>query len=161
MAVAIPTRVQTRTYLCLDLPAGRAAFTDVALYEEYRWLLENTHPGQFFFGLPPLYSAFHMQNPAAIEGFHTSEYTRPQQISALVEALESHYVPLLILRRSRDFLFTKDSPSNHLEPIRVYVARNYQLTKTFPTGDEVWQRIESPVPVLDNKDAKAQSPTNQ
>lgn len=165
LAVAIPMRIQTKTYVCLDLPAGRAAFADTALYEEYRWLLGNTHPGQFFFGLPPLYFAFHLRNPAAIEGFHASEYTRPQQISALVEALESHPVPLLILRRSRDFLFAKDSPSDHLEPIRVYVTRNYQLTKTFPTGDEVWRRNETPAPVVNNKNAdapaKVQGPTNQ
>ncbi|HWW22592.1 MAG TPA: hypothetical protein VNY78_01760 [Edaphobacter sp.] len=165
LAVAIPVRIQTKTYVFLDLPAGRGAFKDTALCEEYRWLLENTHPGQFFFGLPPLYFAFHMRNPAAIEGFISSEYTRPQQIFALVEALESHPVPLLILRRSHDFLFTKDSPSDHLEPIRVYVTRNYQLTKTFPTGDEVWRRIGAPVPVVNNKDAdapaKAQDHTSQ
>jgi hypothetical protein len=146
LAIAIPVRLQARSLACLDLPAGRAAFTDPALYEEYRWLVGNTQPGEYFFGLPPLYYPFHMRNPAAIEGGDDSEYTRPEQVTALVGALESHHVPLLVLRQSRSFLQAKDSPSDHLGPFRAYLTHNYQLTKTFPTGDDVWQRIEVPVP---------------
>jgi hypothetical protein len=146
LAIAIPARLQTRSPACLDLPAGRAAFFDPALYEEYRWLLGSTRPGQYSFGLPPLYYAFHMRNPAAMEGWDASEYTRPEQVTALVEALESHHVPLLVLRRPGDYLWAKNSPSDHLEPLRAYVSQKYQHTKTFSTGDEIWLRIEAPVP---------------
>jgi hypothetical protein len=146
LAVAIPARVQIKPHAYLDLPAGRVAFTDIALSEEYRWLLANTHPGQFFFGLPPLYVPFQMRNPAAIEALHPSEYTRPQQVIALVEALESHCVPLLVLRQPGEFLSEKNSPSDHLGPFRAYLSRNYQLTKTFPTGDEAWERSEATIP---------------
>lgn len=146
-AIASPTRVQTRSHSFLVLPAGRAAFLDPAVYEEYRWLRENTQPGQYFFGLATLYSAFHMKNPAAIEGYDPSEYTRPEQALALVDALASHPVPLLVLRRSREFLRATESPSDHLGPFREYVSRNYRLIKTFPTGDDVWQRI-GPQPLM-------------
>jgi hypothetical protein len=104
-------------------------------------MLGNTHPGEYFFGLPPFYSAFNMQNPAPIVDFHASDYTRPWQVAALVEALQSHRVQMLVLRRTHDFLWAQGSPSDHLEPLRVYVSRNYRLARTFLTGDEVWLRV--------------------
>jgi hypothetical protein len=144
LAIAVPVHLQMRSPFYLNLPAGRAALFDPDLYAEYRWLLGNTYPGEYLFGLPPFYSAFHMQNPAPIVDFHASDYTRPWQVAALVEALQSHQVPMLILRRTHDFLWTHGSSSDHLEPLRVYVSQNYRLAKTFPTGDEVWLRAGTP-----------------
>jgi len=140
LAIAIPVHLQIRSPYYLNLPAGRAALFDPALYEEYHWLLENTYPGEYFFGLPPFYSAFHMLNPAPVADFHASDYTRPWQVAALIDALESRHVSLLVLRRTHDFLWAVGAPSDHLEPLRIYVSQNYRLTKTFPTGDEVWLR---------------------
>ncbi len=144
LAIAVPVHLQTRSPYYLNLPAGRAALVDPSLYVEYLWLLENTHPGEYFFGLPPFYSAFHMLNPAPVVDFHASDYTRPWQVAALIEALQSHQVSMLVLRRTRDFLWATGSPSDHLQPLRIYVSQNYRLTKTFPTGDEVWLRIRMP-----------------
>jgi hypothetical protein len=143
-ALAIPIRVQTRWHSYLDLPGGRAALLDPDLWEEYRWALEHTCPGQYFFGLSPLYAALHLRNPAPIEGLHPSEYTRPEQVAALVQGLEKHHVPLLILRQSDELLTPTRSPSDHLEPFRTYVLQNYRLARTFPTKDDVWQRISPP-----------------
>jgi hypothetical protein len=144
LAIAVPVHLQMRSPSYLNLPAGRAAFFDPDLYVEYRWLLGNTHPGQYFFGLPPFYSAFHMQNPAPIVDFHASDYTRPWQVAALIEALQRRQVSMLVLRRTHEFLWAEGSPSDHLEPLRVYVSQNYRLTRTFQTGDEVWLRIGAP-----------------
>lgn len=146
LAIGVCVRIQIRWHACLDLPSGRTAFLDPALYEEYRWLVGATRPGQYFFGLPPLYYAFHMRNPAAIEGFHPSEYTRPQQVIALIDALESYRVPLIVIRQSRDFLDVRASPRDHLTPFRIYLTRNYQLARTFLSGDDVWRRIEAASP---------------
>ena len=93
--------------------------------------------------MPPFYTAFHMLNPAPIADFHASEYTRPWQVAALIEALDSHHVSMLVLRRTHDFLWAAGSPSDHLEPLRIYVSQNYRMTKTFPTGDEVWLQNSS------------------
>jgi hypothetical protein len=144
LAIAVPVHLQMRSSSYLTLPAGRAAFFDPDLYVEYQWLLGNTYPGEYFFGLTPFYTAFHMLNPAPIADFHASEYTRPWHVAALIEALESHHVSMLVLRRTHDFLWAGGSPSDHLEPLRIYVSRNYRMAKTFPTGDEVWQRIRAP-----------------
>jgi hypothetical protein len=87
-----------------------------------------------------------MRNPAPIEGFHASEYTRPQQVIALIDALESRRVPLIVLRESNEFLHVSGSPSDHLTPFRVYLIRNYQVVRKFSTGDDVWRRIEPLAP---------------
>jgi hypothetical protein len=143
LAVVIPARVQSRSYPTLGIPAGRVAFTDPALYDEYRWLLGATHPGEYLFGLAPLYFSFHVRNAAAIEGVHDSDYTRPEQVSALMDALETHRVRLLVLRGWHDLLHEKKSPTDHLDPLRSYIGQHYRVTKTFSTGDEVLERIEA------------------
>jgi hypothetical protein len=147
VAIAAPIRAQARWRACLDLPAGRSALQDLTLYEEYSWVLKHTHPGQYFWGMAPLYPPFHLQNPAAIDGFDTSEYTRPEQVAALVQALEKRDPPLLILPQSLNLLRPTGSPSDHLRPFRVYLCHNYHLTRTFPNGDGVWERIDAPRPV--------------
>jgi hypothetical protein len=143
VSVAAPIRAQTRWRACLDLPAGRSALQDPALYEEYSWVLRHTHPGQFFWGMAPMYPPFHLQNPAAIDGFDPSEYTRPEQVAALVQALEKHHPRLLILHQSLNLLRPTGSPSDHLQPFRVYLYENYHLTRTFATKDDVWERMDS------------------
>ncbi len=99
---AVHTQLRWRAYL--DLPAGRMALIDPTLYGEYVWVQAHTHPGEFFFGMPPFYTSFHLLNPAATETVETTEYTRPEQVAALIRALESHPVPILILRQSATFL---------------------------------------------------------
>jgi len=150
VAIAIAATVynQTRWRAYLDLPAGRTAFWDPIDYDEYRWLLAHTHPGQYFFGMPPMYVPLHLLNPTAVEGFDPSEYMRPEWVVAGVEALRTHLVPLIILRASEQYLLPVDSP--HLDPFRDYLRQNYRLTRTFSNGDDVWERIDAPPPVPNN-----------
>jgi hypothetical protein len=60
LAVAAPVYTQSRWRAYLDLPAGRTAFLDPVQYDEYRWVRRHTQPGQFFFGMPPMYLPFHL-----------------------------------------------------------------------------------------------------
>lgn len=143
MALAAPVRTQTRSHTYLDLPAGRTAFHDQIEYQEYAWILVHTHPGQFFFGTP-MYLPFHLVNPAAIDGFAPSEYTRPEQVTALVQALEAHSVPLMILSSTKKYPLATGLPSDHLGSFRDYLYRNYCLAQTLATGDEVWRRNDTP-----------------
>ena len=143
MALAMPVRTQTHWRAFLDLPAGRTAFHDKPQYEEYSWVLEHTHPGQFFLGMP-MYLPFRLLNPAQDGGLDTSEYTRPEQVTALVKALETHPVPLMIMPSSKKYPLRTGSPSDHLAPFRDYLCRNYDQTQTFATGDEVWERRSIP-----------------
>lgn len=141
VAIGTPARLQLHSFPTLTLPAGRAAFHDRDLLAEYQWFLEHTHPGEYMFGLPPLYSAFLLQNPSALEGFHVSDYSRPEQISDLVASLDRYQVPMLVLRDTSAFLWIPESRSDHLGPLRNYVRRHYKLTTRFSSGDEVWERV--------------------
>ena len=143
LALVGPVRTQVRWRLYLDLPGGRTAFHDRAQYEEYAWVLTHTHPGQFFIAMP-MYLPFHLLNPAPVGGFDTSEYTRPEQVTALLRALETHSVPLIILPSSKKYLHATGLPSDHLGPFRDYLCRNYDFTQTFATGDELWEKKETP-----------------
>jgi hypothetical protein len=142
LAIAAAVYNQTRWRAYLDLPAGRTALLDPVQYEEYRWMLGHTHPGQYFFGVAPMYLPFHLLNPTAVEGFDPSEYTRPDQVAAGVRALKMHVVPLMILPLSE--LRPGRSPSDHLRPFRDYLHQNYQLIKTFRNADQVWEKIDAP-----------------
>jgi hypothetical protein len=94
MVLAASVVNQTRWRAFLDLPAGRTAFHDKLQYAEYGWVLQHTHPGQFFLGVP-IYFPFHVQNPSPTDGYETSEYTRPEQVTELLQALKTHFVPLM------------------------------------------------------------------
>jgi len=143
LAVTAAVHSQTRPKTYLYLPAGRTAFTDNAVREEYRWVLTHTHPAQFFWGMPPLYVPFHLQNPAPTESLDTSEYTRPEEIAAVLRALQQHNVPIIILPSEGQYPLTINSPSNHAMAFVAYLHANYRLTSTFATGDEVWEKVGS------------------
>ena len=130
LAVGTAIHYQTRWRAVLGLPGGRTALSDPALYEEYRWVLTHTHPGQFFYGMPPIFLPFHLV-------IDTSDYTRPEQVDAAVQALKQHAVPLMITRGPIE---GPVSESDHSGPFRDYVLGNYRMTRTFPNGDQVWEK---------------------
>jgi hypothetical protein len=143
MSIAMPVRVQMFWKGFLDLPAGRTAFHDKQQYEEYAWVLTHSHPGQLFLGMP-MHLPFLLLSPSSNIGLHASEYTRPEQVMALVKALDTHPVPLMILPSSKEYPRTTGLPSDHLGPFRDYLCRNYSLTRTFTTGDELWEKKDAP-----------------
>lgn len=143
LAVAVAAHSQTLPKTYLDLPAGRTAFVNSAVTEEYRWVLAHTHPAQFFWGMPPFYVMFHLQNPAATESIDTSEYTRPEDIARVLGALEQHDVPIIILPSERLYPLDVNSPSNHAMAFVAYLRADYRLTRTFGNGDELWQKVGS------------------
>ena len=116
---------------------------DSTVREEYRWVLTHTHPAQFFWGMLPLYVMFHLRNPAATESLDTSEYTRPEDIAAVLRALEQHDVPIIILPSEKLYPLTVNSPSNHAMAFVAYLHANYQLTRIFANGDELWEKVGS------------------
>jgi hypothetical protein len=144
VALAGAARIQTRGAAVLDLPIGRTAFMDFARYEEYRYAMEHTCRGQFMFGPSPILFALQVKNPAPIDGFVPFDYTRPEQVTATIQALELNKVPMLMLNPAM-FTDPKSTPSSdHLGPLRAYLAEHYRVTMTFKTGDELWERIGSP-----------------
>jgi hypothetical protein len=140
--LAEPWSRQRQKWICLNLPGGRAAFLSPG-YEEYRWICEHTRPSEFVFDgeWPHAYFACDVRNPAGIPFLTFTEYTRPEQVQALVDALEKHQVRLVLWGSISD-PFPHPPEGNHLGPFISYLSNHYQLVKLFASGDEAWVRIK-------------------
>jgi hypothetical protein len=138
LTIAVPLEHQVRWRGILDLPGGRTAFSDRGLYDEYRWLQSQTRPGEYFFGMPTMYLPFQLRNPAPIWSFDTTDYTRPDQVSAALAAFQEHQVQMIIIRGPLDR--TTSSPHDHTAAFREYLWSHYRRTATFANDDRVWQK---------------------
>ena len=144
IAFYLPIRNQTMHWHYLDLPAGRTAILDPNRYEVYRWMAENTHPGQMYFGMGPLALPLWLQTPAPISAPIPYAYDRPEHIAASIAAIETNRVPLLLLKPYRYLAGTWGYTDDHLRPFQAYLDQHYRYIKTFPAGFEVWERKDSP-----------------
>jgi hypothetical protein len=143
LAAASVARTQLRWSGVLDLPVGQAAVIEKERYEEYRYLISRTRVGQFMFSTPPVLFALSVRNPAPIDLFGPFDYTRPEQVAATIRALEQYRVPVLLLNRGMFEPSADVSPiSDHLDPMRAYLACRYRLTSTFKNDDEIWDRVD-------------------
>ncbi len=144
IALYLPIRNQTRYWYYLDLPAGRTGIPDPNRYEIYRWMAENTHPGQMYFGITPISLPLWLQTPAPISAPVPYEYDRPEHIAASIAAIEENHIPLLLLRPYSYLAGTWGYTDKHLQPFQAYVNQHYRRVKVFSTGDEVWARTDLP-----------------
>jgi hypothetical protein len=133
--------IQLRPARVLDLPVGRVAILPGSdYYDIYRWMEANTKPGQWYFGLAPLALAFELRNPTPMAEISPGEYTRPEQVASIVQGIERARVPVIVLR---PMMY---SPSwnlpDHLQPFRNDLYLHYRKTKSFASGDEIWERVD-------------------
>ena len=90
-------RVITR-HDTLDLPIGRTAFSDKALFYKFQWMAQHTHPLDGFFNDSARTLYLSLQNPTPAEFVTYDETTRPEQMAAVVEALKRNppaYIALI------------------------------------------------------------------
>lgn len=142
LPLVVTAWIQTIWSGTLDLPVGKTAFRDADIYEEYRYAMGRTCCGQLMFGTPAIQFALGVRNPAPIDVFVPFDYTRPEQVTATIQALEQYKVPLLMLNQSMLSWPGATPASDHLGPLRAYLACHYRVTKTFPTDDQLWERME-------------------
>jgi hypothetical protein len=143
IAIVVPVHYQTRRHIVLQTPAGGVAFFDSLQYDEYRWLAGEIRPGEYFFGPQPMQIVFQTVNPATVGLFDSSDYTRPEQVVAGVQALAQARVQRIVLKRSFDGPAL--SASDHTQPLRDFLQANYTIVKTFANGDTVWQARKDPL----------------
>jgi hypothetical protein len=146
IAVYLPIRNQTMHWHYLDLPAGRTAILDPNRYELYRWMADNTHPGQMYFGIGSLALPLRLQTPAPISAPIPYEYDRPEHIAASIAAIETNRIPLLVLKPYRYLAGTWGYKDDHLRSFQAYLDQHYRYVKTFPAGFELWERTDRPQP---------------
>ena len=144
IAIAQIVLIQLRPEKLVDLPSGRGAIPPKANYFElYRWMGENTRPGQWFYGMHTLMLPFELRNPTPIEQLGGAEFSRPEQVAEVVDGLEMKKVSMMILWAK---IYApgagEKTPEDHLQPFREYLFQHYRKTKSFPGGYEVWERVD-------------------
>ena len=134
-----PLARQTGWRAYLDLPTGRTAFTGEVDYDKERWASERVHSPEYFFGDQLLCFVLGLGPAGPVDFIRPTEYTRPEQVRDLLEALERHKVRLIMWYSGLDALAAGD----HLDPLRAYLRLHYHLAKTFHGGDQFWLRNEN------------------
>jgi hypothetical protein len=141
LAVLLPLHRQTQWHATLDLPAGRSAFVDVLEYQEFDWVARLTHPSELFFNQPALSLYLSLKNPTASEFVNNDEFTRPDQVAAVIQSLQQQPPPLVVM-----FPHTPDYSAvhDHSGPFRRYIYDHYHLSRVFylnpgPRYEELWE----------------------
>jgi hypothetical protein len=133
-----PIVTQTRWKAYLNLPTGRTVFFDPAAYEKAKWVAERTRPSEYFFGDQLLCFALGLRNPTRVPFLRPTDYTRPEEVRDVVQALEQHHVTLVSWYPGLDA--PVDNAGNHLAPLQLYLHDQYHVEKTFLNGDKIWVR---------------------
>ena len=132
----LPLHRQLHYRASLDLPAGRTAFDDAGTYEENKWFAQVTRPGQSFFTESQLSFSLRLRNPTPLDHLTPYEFTRPEQVDAVVRALADHQTPWIYLYPE---IYEPHAIGDNLAPFRDYLRANYHLVKVYPFG-QFWQR---------------------
>lgn len=144
LSIAIPIITQFQWHGVLDTPSGRVAFFDANRFEEFRWVLARTAPGQAFFGDPSLSFTLGLRNPTPVNFFTTSDFTRPREAIAIVQGLEQCQTPMLVLLSTEYVSQSDRQDSGHMKGFREYLQAHYHPAEHFVGGDEVWIRVNPP-----------------
>ena len=139
-ALLLPVYRQAQHYRILDLPIGRTAFSDGEEFREFQWLAERTHPSDLFFNNSGLALYLSLSNPTAVEFVNNDEFTRPEQVTAVIRALQQNPPRFVAL----DPETTPPNPRDHSAPFRDYIDQHYSLAETFALDhnsrpEELWE----------------------
>jgi len=134
VCLSISRQIHARTYL--DLPTGRVAFLIPSQYDRVQWLAARTQPGETFFNDAYVAFALSLNSPGPIDYVLPSEFTRPEQVQALLQSMTAHQTRFVFLYPE---IYQQTGVGDNLGPLREYVARNYHLAKSDATG-QMWER---------------------
>ena len=142
VAVVKPVTAQTGWRGALETPVGRVALLEPDRFLKARWLLSRTRPGDFFLeaGDTDLYFLLDLQNPATVSFLTPADYTRPEQVENVPDALERRRVRFVLWPVWLDLPEDSRRAGDHVGPLRAYLRSAYHVVQTFPDGDQVWER---------------------
>jgi len=130
-----------------ELPTGRVVFTSDAAGEKYRWINNNTEPGDLVFEPYRTVVNFPLmvRNPTSFAMLRSNDYTPAEHVSTVIRQLEAQ-PPRLILWDGKWSLPPGMRPANdHLGPLYAYLTDNYRLRETltplYEFNVEVWERV--------------------
>lgn len=139
LAILNPLATQLKLNRQLNLPSGRTAFMDSVPYEKMKWVSERTKPGDYFFGDQSVSFALRLRNPGRVEFVRPTDYTRPEQVTDLIQGLETHKVRFVSWYPGLDGRGF-DPRRDHLGPLREYMTAHYHVAAQFANGDKIWER---------------------
>jgi hypothetical protein len=138
LAIARPIVTQTRWKAFLDLPTGRTAFFERGPYEEAKWVLERTHPSDYFFGDQLIGFELKLRNPSRVAFLTSYDSTRPEEVQDVAQGLEEHQVRFVSWDSGLDNSFGAEG--NHLAPLRRYLQGHYHVAEHFANGHAILER---------------------
>ena len=124
VCLAEMTAALVRPVYFVNGPRGRIAFFTADRREYVDWFILNTHPGDLLFGDVDINFLLGLENPAAIQWLERDAYTRPEQVSALIHALELRNTRFVVYYES----YGQGSEDN-LQPIRDYLKLHYRVVE--------------------------------
>ncbi|MBK9152676.1 MAG: hypothetical protein IPM25_00325 [Chloracidobacterium sp.] len=119
---------QTISKYFLDTPAGRTAFFSEQVYRRYKWIGENTKPGDRLYEPhhPSFYFPFHLVNPTPMYLIRDNGYTPDFQVEAVVRALAENPPKLIIWPRKWSKTAESRAHDDSLEILWQFVQANYE-----------------------------------
>jgi hypothetical protein len=135
--------VQTGWRGYLQSPTGRAALLDPDRFEKYRWILNHTRPGDFYFQADDCdqYFLLDLRNPAEVSFVTGGDYTRPDQVQNVIETLEKYQVGFVMWSAWLDVPRSPGGSPRELAALRVYLSAHYHPVKEFADNlEEAWER---------------------
>jgi len=129
-----------------ELPTGSVVFPSDVAGERYRWLNENTVPGDLVF--EPYRSVVNfplsVQNPTSFSFLRNSNYTPPEHVAKVIEQLNSKPPKFILWDGSWSLEPSQREPGDNLAPLYDHLRRHYHLrqpfTQIFQFKPEVWER---------------------
>ncbi|MGD0442688.1 MAG: hypothetical protein ABSA39_02015 [Edaphobacter sp.] len=133
----------TQWHGVLNLPIGRTAFVERTEFDEFRWVAERTKPGDVFFNRTSLSLYLSLSTPVAAEFIDDSDFTRPDQVDAILNWLKQNPARFIVMRPK----ISSSLDDNHSELFRQFVKENYHVVQMFPlpegtVADEMWEGNE-------------------
>ncbi len=157
--LAQPLALQAGWKGFLDAPTGRAALLNPDHYAKYQWILEHTHPGDYFFQADDCdeYFLLGLQNPARVSFVTDSTYTRPGQVQNVIDMLEKYRVQWVMWSAWLDVPRSPGADGSAERPLRNYLRAHYHPVKGFEDQlEEAWER-NSPEFAADGNKPPAQA----
>jgi hypothetical protein len=134
----------------VNLPIGRMAVLDRVQYEEIKFMLANTRPGDYFFGNDELSYLLDLRDPSPIPFVTPTDYTRPEQVQQTIEGLEKHPAKYVSWPSILDMPPQTGRGKSHLAPLRAYLELHYRRVKTIEGDDfahSFWERYNPSAPI--------------
>lgn len=130
-----PLRMQLLHRYVLNLPTGRTAVLAPDQYELFRWLGQNTRPGEAFFGYLPAAFALDLRNPTPLDNVLPFQTTTAEQEATVVQSLQKDPARFIFVPKEQPF-----DDHNRLQLYDSFLNTHYHKLQSFSAG-AIWEKV--------------------